>query len=746
MTYSLARDLNGLLARAAFSNDDRGIKAYPLSNTTDFQEIRYYDLHHLALQNSSRLKKNEGFYDGSIVLLHFESHLDNIIWFWSVLYAGCIPAFSTPFAQNPEHRDKHLHHLRELLRDPVCLTTSNLLDKFPKTPILALLTIETLSAITVSEAAVSSPRPISKPSDIAILMLTSGSTGNAKAVCISHEQILASVAGKSAALFLELSGHCTFFNWIGLDHVGSLVEIHLHAMFLVVDQVHAQAPDIIAYPASFLHILSRHSVARTFAPNFFLAKLKAALEKQSPEDYDLSCLRYIVSGGEANVVSLCTDVSQMLTQYGAPASCVVPGFGMTETCAGSIYNLDCPAYDLECKHEFASLGECVRGIKMRASSMSSPGCEVKPGEPGNLEVTGPIVFKSYYNNPEATAEAFTADGWFKTGDIAIIDSQGKLNLAGRTKDTITINGVKYLPHEIEAAIEEAAIPGVIPSFTLCFSYRAPKAQTEQCYIAYLPSYPTEDTEARIRALNAITKVVALHTRARPCILPLDSCTLEKTTLGKLSRNKIRSALERGDLRTYVDINDKAIAEHRSSRRTSPCNELERMLLEELEDVLELPKDEFGVDSSIFDFGMSSVDLIKYKRRIEVRLRLKTEVPMITIMTHPEVRALANVLQTFGTAVPYDPVVTLQSHGEETPLWLFHPGVGEVLVFLGLANFIHDRPVHCPSSTGLQSRRAVLPKHRRGRRDLPCGHQKQTTCWTLRSRELLLRLDARVRDR
>ena len=128
MTISLARNLKDLSVRAASSKSNRGIKTYPLGDTTQFQEIRYYDLHHLALQNSSRLKKNKGFHDGSIVLLHFESHLDSIIWFWSILYADCIPAFSTPFTQNPQHRDKNLRHLRELLHDPVCLTTRNLLE------------------------------------------------------------------------------------------------------------------------------------------------------------------------------------------------------------------------------------------------------------------------------------------------------------------------------------------------------------------------------------------------------------------------------------------------------------------------------------------------------------------------------------------------------------------------------------------------------------------------------------------
>ena len=65
-----------------------------------------------------------------------------------------------------------------------------------------------------------------------------------------------------------------------------------------------------------------------------------------------------------------------------------------------------------------------------------------PDEPGNLEVSGSVLFKRYYNNASATDDAFTADGWFRTGDQAIIDSAGYLKLVGRSKEVININGVK----------------------------------------------------------------------------------------------------------------------------------------------------------------------------------------------------------------------------------------------------------------------------------------------------------------
>jgi non-ribosomal peptide synthetase component E (peptide arylation enzyme) len=82
---------------------------------------------------------------------------------------------------------------------------------------------------------------------------------------------------------------------------------------------------------------------------------------------------------------------------------------------------------------------------------------------GELQVRGSSVFPGYLNNPEANADAFTADGWFRTGDIAVIDKVGNLTITGRTKDIISRGGIKFNPADIEDLImshlniEQAAI-------------------------------------------------------------------------------------------------------------------------------------------------------------------------------------------------------------------------------------------------------------------------------------------------
>ena len=154
--------------------------------------------------------------------------------------------------------------------------------------------------------------------------------------------------------------------------------------------------------------------------------------------WDLGCLRALISGGESNVVDTCAKLTDMLQQYNAPWSFIRPGFGMTETCAGCIYSTSCPRIDVECGLEFACLGEPTFTTKVRIMRSSGEECAVN--EVGGLQLSGLAVFTRYYNDPIATAEAFTKDGWFKTGDVARMDELKQLHIEGRVKDTLVING------------------------------------------------------------------------------------------------------------------------------------------------------------------------------------------------------------------------------------------------------------------------------------------------------------------
>ena len=754
-----------LLSTAATT--DAGITTY-LPNGAPSKSVRtpYDELQARAERNGRLIHQIPDISPDAVVLLHFDRHSDNIDWFWATTVAGYLPAFSTPLVNDRDQRRKHLAHLYDLLGDPIVLTTSALVAEFSEFPRLRIRTVESLCQAACGGqvdgvGAVSSPEPINgrvstisnevcngigkvsseqlangqingisnatsngisqghgqedEPiyqlpntgarKDLAVLMLTSGSTGNAKAVCLRHDQIIQSVKGKS--YHLGLTRHDILLNWIGMDHVANLIEMQLHAMYLCAEQVHVQASDLLLEPLTFLRLVDKHRVSYSFAPNFFLASLKRALsgvDEMTPIDFDLPCMKILMCGGEANVVKTLVDLTEALHQFGAPGEFLRPGYGMTEICAAAMYGKDCPSYELQRGLEFSSVGACIPGIRMRIVKEEDEledNCEAETGKTGHLQVSGPIVFREYYNNPKATQDSFTHDGWFKTGDKAYIDDQGNLNLTGRSTESIIINGIKYFPFELETAIEESLIVGIAPTYTVVFPHRPNGSDTEQLCVVYLPTYNLDDAKARTETTDAITHVSMMIASVKPYrIIPLTRHLLPKSSLGKLSRAKIQAAFEAGVYRQLEKENNDAIKSYRISKQETPTTETEEMITTVFCEMFDMPYNMVWVGYSIFDYGISSIDLIAFKQRVQNKLAMGIEIPVVTILINPTIRRMAEALNLLMKGPQlYDPVVPLRTDGDKTPLWCIHPGTGEILIYMNLARYITDRPLFALRARG-----------------------------------------------
>jgi acyl-CoA synthetase (AMP-forming)/AMP-acid ligase II len=469
-----------LLENAALHAPGKGILTYDAGPIEKGPVVLSYNrLSRMADERGLHLLPHFKADENPIILLHVNDHHTGILWFWAIVSAGGIPCLSTPLCKDSGQRDRHLKSTLKLLRNPLILTTNDLACDFEGLNDIRIKTTEELEAtptyhLNYEGAFLGGYRKSSD--DLAVLMLTSGSTGAPKAVALTHNQILHAVAGK--AQLHQTTEEDVFLNWTGLDHVANLTEIHLHALYLGANQYHLHSSTVMTEPMVFLEKIAKHKVSYTFAPNFFLALLVQRLlnlqptpskgkENERPTHsrnasvfsippqlnsnggnrvrlprrsiVDMSNLRALISGGESNVVQTCDTLTELLQHFGAPKSFIRPGFGMTETCAGSIYNaVDCPAYDLGRNAEFACLGECIPGINFRICRQD--GSVAAEDEVGEMQVTGEVVFKSYYNDACSTNKCFSSDGWFKTGDRGFSDANGRLHLTGRDKDTVVING------------------------------------------------------------------------------------------------------------------------------------------------------------------------------------------------------------------------------------------------------------------------------------------------------------------
>ena len=638
---------------------------------------------------------------GIVVLLHLSKFQETLEWFWAVVFAGLLPVVSTPLPHETDRRRVHLSHVRDVLNQPIVLISRNLVGELENVENIDLTIAEEKRSIEAS-AKRKCLKGVPRETDPAALMLTSGSSGNAKAVVLHHKQITASVRGKSK--FFGTSHADIFLNWIGFDHVASLIETHIHAMYLGAEFIHVPAPVLLVDPIRFIQLIDQHRVTYAFAPHFFLARLVQTLGNTSVSQklFDISCLRHLISGGELNVVETIVTFTKVLQQHKLKGDVVKPGFGMTETCAGSIYGVNCPSYDLSKGNAFASLGKPIPGMRLRV--VDATGDELSPGEIGDLQVTGEQVFQEYFNNKEATISSFTKDGWFNTGDRAYLDSTGYLNIAGRDKETLNLNGVKYFPHEIESALDRSKISGLTPSWNVVFPCRPPGSLVEEICVVYLPTFGAEEVPERVETAREIVFLVASITNARPKhIIPLPEKHLHKSALGKLSRAKIRTAFEEGKYEQYEDSKHPAIRRYKARQRDIPASTTEHIIMSALQDLFEITE-ELGVNSSVFDFGVTSTGLFTLKRRIERDLALAISVPVGVFLTTPTIRGIAGELDRLDQDAKdvYDPVVPLRTNSAsaKTPLWLVHPGSGDVLVFVNLARYFSERDVYGLRTRGL----------------------------------------------
>ncbi|CAG7925008.1 unnamed protein product [Penicillium olsonii] len=692
--------LPALLKTAAKS--DSGVAFYSPGQTDAPSRLTYKSLVLQATSDAALLATHHGCsHDGRrVVLIHMDTQFDNIRWFWAAAFAGMIPTISTPFSHNADQRMQHLLHLEWLLQDPLVLSSKKSVARYPELRKLQLLITEDLERRkiqngTLCKTVQHAPCQGEEP---AVLMLTSGSTGHAKAVSLTVPQILASVCSKSRAC--ATNANSVLLNWIGLDHVANMLEIHLHAISCAAEQIQIQAGDVIADPLLFLKLVDRHRVTMTFAPNFFLSLLNERLSLQgyeSPKTIDLSSLRRIVSGGEANVVDLARVVSVHFRRLGALGVPLTIAYGLTETCAAISYGLFDAEREEHEQHGFASVGAAIDMALIRVQSTAQVAAQF--GEIGEVQVSGPAVFKSYYRNPDATTSSFTQDGWFRTGDRGYLDTAGRLNLVGRDKEILIINGRNCSPQDIETALDKAGVSGTMSTFFAAFAHRPIGGETEGYCVVYGTQTSLEDPALRDQAAELVASIASTAAGARPdWVVPVPTHRLQKSSLGKLSRTKLKTEFLTGALTSLAIRSRFPIQATGGTSRVSPKSPTEHCIVKVLHDMVEIPIESISIDQTIFALGLTSISLFRFEHLLRQKMKISGNISLVTFLNSPVIQHIAKAIDK-ANATEQNPVFLLQPRGNKHPLWLFHPASGNMLSFLPLARAMTDRPLYALTMRG-----------------------------------------------
>jgi len=276
---------------------------------------------------------------------------------------------------------------------------------------------------------------VSAPDDLAAILYTSGTTGRAKGAMLTHRNL--------ASNALTLVNEWGFTRGDVLLH--ALPVYHIHGLFVACHCALLSGSRILwlaKFDAAEVLALLPHATVMMGVPTFYTRLLA---EPGFTQDV-CSSVRLFVSGSAPLLPETFTEFQARSGQE------ILERYGMSETGMNA-------SNPLHGERICGSVGLPLPGVTLRVVDADGQPCA--PGAVGGIEVKGPNVFAGYWRMPDKTRDEFTADGFFKTGDMGELLDNGYLKIVGRAKDLIITGGLNVYPKEIEERID--ALPGVAES-------------------------------------------------------------------------------------------------------------------------------------------------------------------------------------------------------------------------------------------------------------------------------------------
>jgi len=273
--------------------------------------------------------------------------------------------------------------------------------------------------------------PISDPSSTAIIIYTSGTTGRPKGAEITHDNLTSNLDALHDA-----------WGWQADDILLHVLPIfHVHGLFVALHgALHAGATTKLMREFNAqktLELLSKGECTVFMAVPTIHKRL---LDVPDANQFDLSRVRLITSGSDRLPDEVFAGYQKTFGYT------LLERYGMSET------GMNC-SNPLRGERRIGSVGHPLRDVEVRIVNAESR--EIMPdGEIGELEIRGPNVFKGYWRQPDKTSASFSADGWFKTGDLGFREKDGYITLCGRSKDLIISGGLNIYPPEVERVLVE----------------------------------------------------------------------------------------------------------------------------------------------------------------------------------------------------------------------------------------------------------------------------------------------------
>ncbi|PWY67597.1 luciferase [Aspergillus sclerotioniger CBS 115572] len=434
-----------------FERPDRPFPAsHPLFvNPVSGRSLSFHEVRQQALHFGQGLQRQWDWQPGDVLVVFAPNALEVPVVVWGTLAVGGVVC---PI--NPQYRADELVHPLIDARARAIVTTSTQAPVvyeavaragLPRDRVI-LLDQPSPSWEKGETAPVAARRPPVRDPDqaLAFLVYSSGTTGLPKGVMLSHRNMVANLLQNAAVDQAQMA-------WDHDRALGVLPFFHIYGITYLLNYTVYSGVPLYVLPrfqfAPFCDIIQRHRITYAYAVPPVILEL---VSNPRTAHYDLSSLRLIVSAAAPLALEL---IHAARHQLRLP---VRQAYGMSE-CA--------PCTHLQTWSEATSHPGSVGRLLPNMTSKLAP-IEGETGRSKELWLKGPNVFLGYLNNPQATAESFSDDGYYKTGDVGYEDDQGHFYLTDRLKELIKYNGFQVAPAELEAialghpAVADVAVTGV----------------------------------------------------------------------------------------------------------------------------------------------------------------------------------------------------------------------------------------------------------------------------------------------
>ena len=347
---------------------------------------------------------------------------------------------------------------------------------------------------------------VKRADDLASIIYTSGTTGRSKGAMLTHGNLL------SNALTLK-----DYWGWRPGDVlVHALPIFHVHGLFVALHGALLNASKMLWFnkfdPKAVIARLPEASVFMGVPTLYVRMLAEASLNREV-----VKSVRLFISGS-APLLKETFDEWRERTGH-----TILERYGMSET----IMLTSNPYRTQDGPRVGGTVGYALPGVGVRVHS--DEGRPMPTGDIGGIQVRGPNVFKGYWRMPEKTAEEFTADGWFKTGDVGKMAADGRVTIVGRSKDLIISGGYNVYPAEIEGFINE--MPGVAESAVV----GVPHPDFGEGVIAIVVSKPGHRLDAAGIIATLKGQIANFKVPKHVFVVP----DLPRNAMGKVQKNVLR---------------------------------------------------------------------------------------------------------------------------------------------------------------------------------------------------------------